>query len=48
MKNMFYKSIFNQDLSGWIVNNVTECSGFSRENLIWNKPKPNFTSCDPN
>ena len=43
--------VFNQDLSNWNVDNVTECSEFTTRNLVtitWTKPKPNFTNCDPN
>ena len=45
---MFWKSEFNQDLSNWNVNNVTECTSFSRYNTKWTPPKPNFTNCDIN
>ena len=38
---------FNQDLSGWSVNNVTSCTDFSDGATSWSDPKPNFTSCTP-
>jgi surface protein len=48
MRIMFSESQFNQNLSGWNVANVTDCSSFSGNALQWVLPKPNFTNCDPN
>ena len=38
---------FDQDLSGWNVFNVIECSGFKYGIGSWTQPKPFFTNCDP-
>jgi len=38
---------FNQDLSSWSVDNVTECNYFSLNATSWTLPKPNFTNCTP-
>jgi surface protein len=38
---------FNQDLSGWNVDNVTNCSSFYYSTDAWSLPKPNFTNCSP-
>jgi surface protein len=35
-------SQFNQDLSNWNVENVTDSTGFSENTPQWNLPKPNF------
>ena len=39
---------FNQDLSYWDVNNVTECQEFSDGASNWVLAQPNFTNCNPN
>jgi len=39
---------FNQDLSSWSVDGVTDCSNFSDSTTSWTLPQPNFTNCDPN
>ena len=36
---------FNQDLSGWDVNNVRNCARFSDRASAWVLPKPNFENC---
>jgi surface protein len=36
---------FNQDISSWDVNNVTNCGQFSYEATVWTEPKPTFTNC---
>jgi len=38
---------FNQDLSGWDVDQVTNCAYFFLATAAWNEPKPNFTNCNP-
>ena len=48
MFNMFLNStLFNQDISGWNVNNVTSCSEFSSGSPLEAANAPNFTNCDP-
>ena len=47
MSRMFQGTIFNQDLSSWVVTNVTKCNLFSMLNTSWTLPKPNFTNCTP-
>jgi len=47
MNYMFEVSVFNQDLSSWSVDNVTECNGFSLNATSWTLPQPNFTNCNP-
>ena len=39
--------IFNQDLSGWDVLNVTNCTGVFDDTGAWTLAKPNFTNCTP-
>jgi len=48
MKDMFNgATAFNQDLIGWNVPLVTNCSNFSlNSNVSWTQ-KPNFTNCTP-
>jgi len=38
---------FNQDLSSWSVDGVTECDDFSYGANSWTLPQPNFTNCTP-
>jgi surface protein len=38
---------YNQDLSGWNVSNVTNCTDFSDGATAWIDPKPTFTACTP-
>ena len=46
MRDMFNDATsFNQDISSWDVNNVTECENFSLDATAWTLPKPNFTNC---
>jgi surface protein len=41
-------SVFNQDLSSWIVNpKVTDCPGIDNNQIGWSLPKPSFTNCTP-
>jgi surface protein len=48
MMFMFYDAnAFNQNLSGWHVDNVTYCSNFCNKNPQWILPKPIFTNCTP-
>ena len=48
MKSMFSEAYkFNQDLSSWNIQNVTNCAGFSGFTYDWILPQPNFLiSCD--
>jgi len=46
MLQMFYGAeAFNQDISSWDVDNVTNCALFSTGATAWTEPKPNFTNC---
>ena len=36
---------FNQDLSTWNVDNVTNCDNFSADTPQWILPKPRFFYC---
>jgi surface protein len=46
MASMFNNATnFNQDLSGWVVSQVTNCTTFSDNTSSWTLPKPNFTNC---
>jgi len=48
MENMFYNAFaFNQNLSSWSVDGVTNCTDFSYGTTSWTLPKPNFTNCTP-
>jgi surface protein len=38
---------FNQDLSGWQVDNVNDCTDFSNQNTIFTEPNPTFNNCSP-
>ena len=38
---------FNQDLSSWSVDGVTQCLQFSDGATSWTLPQPNFTNCTP-
>ena len=38
---------FNQDLSSWSVDGVTNCTDFSEGATSWTLPQPNFTNCTP-
>ena len=40
--------VFNQNLSSWDVDGVTDCTNFSQEATSWTLPQPNFTNCNPN
>jgi len=43
MSQMFFGATdFNQDLSSWDVNNVTNYDAFSYNTPNWTLPKPNF------
>jgi hypothetical protein len=45
---MFYgATAFNQDLSSWSVDGVTDCINFSDVTPSWTLPQPNFTNCTP-
>ncbi len=47
MSRMFlFSTSFNQDLSGWNVDNVITCEEFSLNTPQWTLPKPNFTNCN--
>jgi hypothetical protein len=49
MTSMFYNaSIFNQDLSIWVVDKVINCPSFKKNADSYTLPIPNFTNCDPN
>jgi surface protein len=39
---------FNQDLGGWDVSNVTNCTDFDLSTPLWTLSKPNFTNCTTN
>ena len=43
----FVATAFNQNLSGWDVDNVFYCEYFNDGNPQWTLPKPNFTNCTP-
>ena len=48
MEKMFREAIaYNQDLSSWSVNGVTNCGDFSLGATSWTLPQPNFTNCTP-
>ena len=47
MGYMFYGAAFNQDISIWAVDNVTECTNFNYNTPQWTLPQPNFTNCTP-
>jgi len=48
MSNMFTgTTLFNQDLSSWDVEVVTNCVTFSDNTPSWTLPRPNFTNCTP-
>ena len=38
---------YNQDLSSWSVDGVTQCGQFSDNTPSWTLPQPNFTNCTP-
>lgn len=38
---------FNQDISTWSVNNVTDCTDFSDAAPLTGANTPNFTNCTP-
>jgi len=42
-----YATSFNQDLSSWSVDGVTNCTDFSTNATSWTLPQPNFTNCNP-
>jgi surface protein len=45
---MFYYAIsFNQDISSWSVDNVTDCASFSSNAPLISERTPNFTNCTP-
>ena len=40
--------VFNTNLSGWSVDNVTQCGGFILNADLMSTDKiPNFTNCNP-
>jgi hypothetical protein len=45
MSYMFAESNFNQDISNWPVNSVTDCIGF--QNGMNPDYVPNFVNCIP-
>jgi len=45
---LFGNNVFNQDLSPWVVTQVTNCISFSQGATSWTLPQPNFTNCNPN
>ncbi|MBT3588690.1 MAG: BspA family leucine-rich repeat surface protein, partial [Flavobacteriaceae bacterium] len=48
MRAMFYNAFaFNQNLSSWSVDGVTQCLQFSDDTTSWTLPQPNFTNCTP-
>ena len=48
MMRMFEANIyFNQDLSKWKVDYVSNCVEFARNATNWTLPKPKFTNCTP-
>jgi hypothetical protein len=48
MFGMFSNAIsFNQDISYWSVNGVTECYNFSVNSPLTEENTPNFTNCTP-
>jgi hypothetical protein len=44
---MFSDSDFNQDISSWSVDSVTNCGGFSDDAPLTETNTPNFTNCTP-
>jgi len=48
MNSMFFYADFNQDISSWSVDNVTNCYQFREGALLTEANTPNFTNCDPN
>ena len=49
MYNMFREaSNFNQDISSWSVDNVTNYYQFGDGAPLTEANTPNFTNCDPN
>ena len=48
MSAMFYGATsFNQDLSAWDFDTVTDCAKFSYDTPQWSMQKPVFTNCKP-
>ena len=48
MYSMFRNtSVFDQDISGWAVANVTNCANFKANSALTAPNTPNFTSCTP-
>ena len=47
MGYMFYDTPFNQDISSWSVDNVTNCEGFRTSAPLTEENTPNFTNCTP-
>ena len=48
MSAMFAEATaFNQNLSSWSVDGVTNCFAFSQNTPQWTLPQPNFTNCTP-
>ena len=50
MEQMFVGQVgldsqYNQDLSSWDINSVTNCNNFCNGQNNWTLPKPNFTNC---
>jgi len=47
MSSMFNTTPFNQDISSWSVDNVTNCTSFSDNCPLTEANTPNFTNCTP-
>ena len=48
MRSMFFDAFsYNQNLSSWSVDGVTQCNNFSNGANSWTLPQPNFTNCNP-
>ena len=48
MRSMFFDAFsYNQNLSSWSVDGVTQCNNFSEGANSWTLPQPNFTNCTP-
>jgi len=47
MIQMFSNTPFNQDLSSWSVDGVTDCILFSDNAPLTEANTPNFTNCSP-
>jgi len=43
----YYSTSFNQDISSWSVDGVTDCTQFSDGAPLTEANTPNFTNCTP-